>query len=785
MYSLDPSNIPVPQAPAARPMNTGDGSAANFFNNVATGAQAFGSAVGNMPVPHAPTSNGSMINNAFGNPSGLNNITNTLGFNNAPAPAAQPGTPSVSSTSAYSPNVKASMAYAAPATPLVLAPNTAPVANNFPTSNNPVAPSLYGGTAALPTQYSYDPATGKSTPTGVVFGATKQTAPVTTPTTPTTPTPNTGEQTMGGSGLTNGTPKANIDTTLPDYVDPNKPVNEDQVRANTLGMFQQQIDAVKQLYGAQIAQARVNGLNQIGDAGVSAARGGMLGGTSAADAYGTVNHNTLNTTTEIAGQEGNAIGDIIAKAQGLAETTIARQQQAKQVGGQQYHDSIIGKETIRKQNISDVANQFAMSGVDPSTLTAKDLSDMASPLNSSSMEMMAAIKGAQLSIRQSIATTNAKNNTVVGPGATLITPDGHVIGTGGNTPQVNDLLSKVAQFAPSSVLAPYSKGGVSIGQLVNDPNIKPYLGLYTGVDPVTNAQTVFSSLLGGAQVDTTGGLGNPSNGTNTGFGNTSQSMSENYYPSAAATNPNFSQSPTFQTLKPAIKALVAGFLNYQNDPNAAENRTGFNLVKGAIDQIDPNFDSTKYMRIKDIKADYSAPSGAGGNITAANTVALHLDKLGTDFQALNNSGFQPWNYLANNASYLSTEGHAAANKVQQDITAIQEELKGVYAGASGGSESEFKAFGKDVSVNMTPSAMQSFINSSLNLVYDKTDVLNNKYQQQTGESFPIWDAGTAKVLQKYGVNPSPGTIKGQPASSTNTATSATTNNTNPYSGWPK
>jgi hypothetical protein len=156
-----------------------------------------------------------------------------------------------------------------------------------------------------------------------------------------------------------------------------KPINESDIRKQTMDLFKNQIDAVNQVYSQMYNEAKMEGQGRLGTERAISARSGLLGSDfGVARKEGVVAANTANEQG-IQAQKAAAVGQIMAQGNQLASQEIAAKKAAQQEGLDSYL-SFLGQKAERQQaNISSLATSMIEQGVSPDTLSSGQLSKLA------------------------------------------------------------------------------------------------------------------------------------------------------------------------------------------------------------------------------------------------------------------------------------------------------------------------------------------------------------------------------------------------------------------------
>ena len=193
------------------------------------------------------------------------------------------------------------------------------------------------------------------------------------------------------------------------------------------------------------------------------------------------------------------------------------------------------------------------------------------------------------------------------------------------------------------------------------------------------------------------------------------------------------------TMSNQVKAIAT----YRNAPLMRSTVYGSRIM-GLVDQLNPEYDSTKYASIQKMRT--SASSGAVANVSiAANTAINHIALSKDSFDKLGNSGSQDYNAAKNWAlthtpDFLLTasqrEAKNALIEVKSEMGALAGEISKIYKNSttSGASPSyqEIDDWQSKFDENMTPGQFDAFIKAGMNLMKGKLDPLQQQYQETMG-----------------------------------------------------
>lgn len=154
-------------------------------------------------------------------------------------------------------------------------------------------------------------------------------------------------------------------------------------------------------------------------------------------------------------------------------------------------------------------------------------------------------------------------------------------------------------------------------------------------------------------------------------------------------------------------------------------------------QADPSYSAaTAHVRTKTAQA-YSAAGDQGKVLQSIGTASGHIADLKQAYDALNNTGFSPLNYLGNQTNALGNgpEGTALA-KFNTALNAVAPELAKISAGTSVVPEGEISKRRGAFSPDMPPNQFNAAITEAASLIKSRSDNLIDAYQQTMGGNLP-------------------------------------------------
>ena len=155
------------------------------------------------------------------------------------------------------------------------------------------------------------------------------------------------------------------------------PIDEEQIRRDTLRMFQTQIDATNEVYDQLLAESKIQGEDRLGSQRATAARGGILGSDFAGAQKNRILDFNNRQQRSIGAERQAAIGAILGNVRQSAADKIADQRNALQQQAQNYLDYLSLQDTNSESNTQAIAAAFLAQGIDPTTLSQTELANIA------------------------------------------------------------------------------------------------------------------------------------------------------------------------------------------------------------------------------------------------------------------------------------------------------------------------------------------------------------------------------------------------------------------------
>lgn len=279
-----------------------------------------------------------------------------------------------------------------------------------------------------------DPITQPVVPTSVSNAASAAGVTLTAqqPTGYTPPNPPS-QPTLGAAGYTVPTEDPTVAAgTAFEAAQANAPYDPDKIKSDTIAGFQNQIDALKQVYSQKLADAHAQGLNRLGQASVGQSRAGLIGSGSAGQQNDTIQSDNNSIEGGITAEENSAIAGINSTAQTAANDAADKALAAKNSGINAYTASINAKAATTKDLITKTAQNILAGGLSDATLTPDFFNQVAQNFSNSGYtvtgaDLKAAYAAAKTAKDASDAATAKAGQTTLSEGQSIVGPDGKVV----------------------------------------------------------------------------------------------------------------------------------------------------------------------------------------------------------------------------------------------------------------------------------------------------------------------------------------------------------------------
>lgn len=192
------------------------------------------------------------------------------------------------------------------------------------------------------------------------------------------------------------------------YKDANSPIDQGAIRQNYINQFQDQINALNQVYDNQLAQARQEGVGRVGSGTAILARRGLAGSPRGEAIKEGVLTQNRGIESGIQNERNVAVQAIYGHATQLAAQEAADKRAAKERGASAYLDYLKGQDTRRADNLTSTVGALISQGIDPSTMDAQELSNLAKTLGVDTQNILGSYKVAKAQADAEQAAAEAK-----------------------------------------------------------------------------------------------------------------------------------------------------------------------------------------------------------------------------------------------------------------------------------------------------------------------------------------------------------------------------------------
>lgn len=179
------------------------------------------------------------------------------------------------------------------------------------------------------------------------------------------------------------------------YKDANTPIDQGAIRQNYINQFQDQINALNQVYDNQLAQARQEGVGRVGSGTAILARRGLAGSPRGEAIKEGVLTQNRGIESAIQDERNVRVQSIYGQATQLAAQEAADKRAAKERGASAYLDYLKGQDTRRADNLTSTVGALITQGIDPSTMDASEISNLAKTLGVDTQNILGSYKVAK------------------------------------------------------------------------------------------------------------------------------------------------------------------------------------------------------------------------------------------------------------------------------------------------------------------------------------------------------------------------------------------------------
>lgn len=288
--------------------------------------------------------------------------------------------------------------------------------------------------------------------------------------------------------------------------DATQEVDQDKIRRNYINQFQDQINALNQIYDQQLMKAQKEGVGRVGSGTAILARRG-LGGSPRGEAIkeGVLEQNR-GIESAIQDERSLAISQIYGQATKLAQTEAAERRAAKEAGATKYLDYLKGQDTRKASNLNSVVQALLAQGVDPETMSADELNAVGKQIGVDGKSLLGSYKVAKYTFDAEQAAKQAEADRQALKDNTRTLSEGQsIVVYNPETGKYDTVASRAKTYAPSTgggnTPAPGSPEAIDANQkaITNATNI------LTTVNDAIDAVSPASAGFIGAQSKTIGG----------------------------------------------------------------------------------------------------------------------------------------------------------------------------------------------------------------------------------------------------------------------------------------
>lgn len=202
-----------------------------------------------------------------------------------------------------------------------------------------------------------------------------------------------GEPTIG-QGLFNISGEADPYQEQLDYYksERDRALNPDEIFQEKLRMYQGQMDSIRDIYAAKLAETRQQGIGRFGSARAAQARGGLLGSDFAGAQNDTVQNFNNQEEDLVRAEEASRIAEIMGMARSEASAEIASRREAQRQGAESYTNWLAKSQERKQTGLSNLAKAIVASGITDITKLGDDnIKEIASKYGTSTDAVRAAV----------------------------------------------------------------------------------------------------------------------------------------------------------------------------------------------------------------------------------------------------------------------------------------------------------------------------------------------------------------------------------------------------------
>jgi len=175
--------------------------------------------------------------------------------------------------------------------------------------------------------------------------------------------------------------------------DPNRTVDANQIRQQTMSMFQGQIDAINNIYNNLVNEARIEGVGRLGSSRAIRARRGLLGSEMGqAQKEGVISYNQ-RIQNKINAERQNKIAAVMSMGRIRADARIAEERAALEKESDAYMEYLQGKDEKRSSDANNIVQAMIAQGLSIEDMEQDDVEQLANDLDITPQELITLYNG--------------------------------------------------------------------------------------------------------------------------------------------------------------------------------------------------------------------------------------------------------------------------------------------------------------------------------------------------------------------------------------------------------
>ena len=165
-------------------------------------------------------------------------------------------------------------------------------------------------------------------------------------------------------------------------------IDEDQIRRNTLQLFQKEIDATNNIYDGLVSDQRVANANNEGGLRSVQNRQGLIGSGRGQTQTTEQREAGGDAISAIQNERGIKISNILGLARKEALDEITAKRTAKQAGADSYLSYIELEGSRKDKRVSNLVSALVSQGIDPSEMTQEEIGEIANNLGVTAQDVL-------------------------------------------------------------------------------------------------------------------------------------------------------------------------------------------------------------------------------------------------------------------------------------------------------------------------------------------------------------------------------------------------------------